>query len=109
MENTSKEKRRLMMRFDQNVREINRAVINPLIETLSLKELEPIMRMVAHARADYLRVLMALADDTQGQATPTDVGELKTARERYEELIAAVGALETMIERGYVDVSNAPG
>jgi len=106
MESSGKQKRRLLMNFEQNVREINRAVINPVIDTIGLSELEPVMKMVAHARADYLQALFALAEETKGGSAPTDVTALRSAREHCDELIEAVSSLETMIERGYIDVSD---
>lgn len=101
------EHRRLLLDFGRNLREINREIINPVVDALNLEDLDPLMRMVAHARADYLKALFALAAQTGGNAAPEDVAELAQAKAVFEELIAAVSALESMIKRGYIDVGDA--
>lgn len=100
------EHRRLLLHFGRNLREINREVINPVVDTLNLNDLDPLMRMVAHARADYLRALFALVEATGGDSAPADVAELQRAKGVCDALIDAVGSLETMIERGYIDVGD---
>jgi len=100
---------RLLLQLEQTRKEINREIINPEIKTLSLKELEPIVRMVAHARAAYVEELFRLAGETEGKHAPEDVSHLQGLRERYEQLVTAANALETMIKRGYVDVSGKLG
>ena len=100
------EHRRLLLHFGRHLREINREIINPVIDTLDMDDLEPLMRMVAHARADYLRALFALAEQTGGDASPQNVKALRQAREVCAELIEAVGALEALIERRYIDVGQ---
>lgn len=103
MDNRSKDRRRLMIKFGRTVRQINREVLNPLIEPLGTDQLEPVVAMVASARAEYLQALLDVTAQSDGKTAPADVSALRAARERYEELIAATGELETMIERGYLD------
>ncbi|MFK7888606.1 MAG: hypothetical protein AB8G16_17240 [Gammaproteobacteria bacterium] len=107
MGNAAKDRRRLMIQFGETVRQVNRAVLNPIMEPLVPTELEPVVAMVANARAEYLQALLSLAAESDGETAPADVSELRLARERYEELLAATSALETMIERGYLDVNGA--
>lgn len=106
MTNAAKDRRRLLIHLGDTVRQINRSVLNPIIDPLSSDQLEPVVAMVASARADYLQALLTLAANSNGENPPKDINELRQARERYEELVAAAGALETMIERGYLDVGD---
>lgn len=98
--------RRLLLEFEYTLREINRAVINPEIKSLELADLRPIVEMVARARAAYVGELFALAAQTEGKAAPEDVSRLRERRAVFDELVAASGALEAMIDRGYVDVKG---
>ena len=52
---------RLLMELERNMRAVNREVINPEIPELKLDDVMPVMRMVARARASYLKELFALA------------------------------------------------
>lgn len=100
---------RLLLQLEQTRREINRSVINPEIRTLSSSDVQPIITMVAHARAEYVGELFALAAATEGKQAPGDITRLHELGEKFDELVKAANALETMIRRGYVDVSGSLG
>lgn len=96
---------RLLLELEKHRREINRAIINPQFPKLALEDLEPLLRMMAHARADYVRELLEIAQDTNGQLpTQAQVERLKGRRETFDELVAAINSLETLIQREYLDV-----
>lgn len=96
---------RLLMQFEKAVREINQEEINPRITELKLNELNPVVKMVAKARARYLKGLFDLSNILEGDTpTPEQINKLKIMRETYEELVAGSKALEIAIERGYLDV-----
>ena len=98
---------RLLMQFEKSVREINRDEINPEIPELKLEELNPVVSMVAKARARYLKELFNLASLTEGEApTSEQIRRLEKLRHTYEELVEGVKALEVAIERGYLDVMH---
>ena len=97
--------KRLLLKLDKAIREVNREIINPQIAQLKLTDLNPVVTMVAHARADYLKILFEIANQTENiRPTPAQIEKLKQYRETYEELLHASVALETAIERGYLDV-----
>lgn len=98
--------RRMMLAFEQKLREINREIVNPMIDSLHIDGIEPVMLMVAKARGQYLQALISLAEDTSGEV-PDDaqIKELAKSKIRYDQLVAASQALETAIQRGYLDVS----
>lgn len=98
--------RRLLLKLEQTRKEINRAIINPEIKTLELQDLKPIVEMVSRARAAYVAELFRLAAETPEDQTPPSIAYLRQLRETFDELVAATNALETMIERGYVDVKG---
>ncbi|MDX2504795.1 MAG: hypothetical protein QNL62_10005 [Gammaproteobacteria bacterium] len=98
---------RLLIQFEKSVREINRDEINPKILELTLTDLNPVVLMVAHARAHYLKMLFDLASSSSGKIpSPEQMSNLKTLRENYEELVKGSKALETAIERGYLDIQD---
>lgn len=96
---------RLLLAFEQQLREINRETLNPMIEELNTEQLAPVIHMVAVARGNYLKALIQAAAETQGEMpSDTQIKELQKMRVRYDELVSAVKALETAIQRGYLDV-----
>lgn len=101
---------RMLLAFEQQMRNINREILNPLIESLSPADLEPMLRMVAKARALYLQELLKVAGESGGEL-PDDqqIKVLHQRRLRYDELVAAAKALETAIQRGYLDVTSGTG
>lgn len=97
---------RLRLAFEQQMRTINRDTLNPMIEELTLEDLEPMLRMVAEARGNYLKAVLEIAN-TSGGHLPDDpqIKSLHQHRIRYDELVSAAQALETAIQRGYLDIS----
>lgn len=98
---------RLLLEFEKLRREVNRSVINPAIPDLNLKSLQPLITLVAEARRDYLAHLLELAKSAGTPLAPEQVAALKARRESYEELANAASALETAIQREYLDVQGS--
>ena len=69
--------------------------------------MRPVLCLVAPARARYLKALFDLGAGVQ-DGTPTDsqFAELKKLRVEYEELVTGAKALETALQRGYIDVES---
>ena len=101
----SQEINRMLLELERSMRSINREVINPEIKELTIDGLRPLIRLIAQARARYLRALFELGDKNSGH-TPDDrqLEELGRLRRVYEEMAHAAKALETAIQRGYLDV-----
>lgn len=98
---------RLMLELEKVRREINRSIINPIIPELSLEDLKPILTMVAHARAAYVTELFEISKLSSDAAPSNDqIKQLRQCRETFDELVAAVNALETVIQRDYLDVKS---
>jgi hypothetical protein len=100
--------RRLLLEIDVEIREINRQTINTAIpDMMSLKDLNPVIKLVAKARAKYLQAFFALASAT-GKDLPTDeaITDLASHRRCYEELVKGMQALEIAIEREYLEVGG---
>lgn len=96
---------RLLLELEKVRREVNRDIINPAIPELSLDDLRPLLSMVAHARAAYTRELLDIARLSDGKLPSNDqIRQLQACRLTYDELVAAVNALETVIQRDYLDV-----
>ncbi len=99
---------RLLLEMSNSIRKLNQDIINPAIPELELDELIPVMKMVACARRDYLSELMSVAKATSGELPSLDqIKSIRNHRLVYEELVSGAQALETAIERGYVDVAGA--
>lgn len=103
----SEHNKRLLLEINKSITDINRNIINPRIDDLTIAELSPLIEMVAKARADYLEALLNLAQSQQGEpATVEQLKRLRHLRLTYEELASGAMALETAIERGYLDVNT---
>jgi len=101
----SQDNNRLLLELEKQRRDINRDLINPQIPELSLESLEPVLAMIAQARAAYIKELIDIARITGGQApSPDQIRQLKACRETFDELVTAMNALETVIQRDYLDV-----
>jgi len=98
---------RLLLSLEKDMRDINRAVINPEFPSLSIEDLRPLIHLVARARADYLRESFNIASEFPSSLPEADrIQTLREHRLRYEELVHASKALETAIERLYLDVAD---
>lgn len=101
------ESNRLLLLWQKKLKDVNREVINPVIEELKIDDLTPVIELVARARAGFLKELFTLAKESEdGLPSAERIEQLRQQRARYEELSAASRALEVAIERGYLDVKN---
>lgn len=99
------DKNRLLLEIEKNIKEVNREVINPEIPELKLGDVMPVMRMAARARAAYLKALFELADVADDKMpSPDQIKQLRLLRVIYDELVSGAQALETAVQRGYLDV-----
>lgn len=97
---------RLLLLLEKAVRDTNRDILNPTIKALKIDDLTPVLELVARARADYLKELFDVAAEHPDNLPSEErIGHLKRHRERYQELVSASQALETAIERKYLDVA----
>lgn len=104
------ENNRLLLSLEKDMRDINRAVINPEFSSLSLQDLRPLLQLVARARLDYLKEAFTIAKEFPDSLPGADrVQSLREHRLRYEELVHASRALETAIDRMYLDVADTSG
>ena len=98
---------RLIMELDKYRRDINREKINPSLAPANMEKLLPVVNLCANARSDYITCLLELAQKSaEGSCTVQQIEKLRQHRVAYEELVAAANALETVIERGYVDAAE---
>ena len=96
---------RLLLELDNFRREINREIINPDIPELAFDDLKPVLTMVAHARADYIKTLLKMTDEFSGELPSQEaITELRNKQTTFNTLVDAVNALETVIQRDYIDV-----
>ena len=100
---------RLLLRYEQLLKTINREIINPEISIISLNDLRPIAELVARARADYLKRLFEIAqahNNSKGLPNDIELQELKQLRGVFLELLEGSKSFETAIDRGYLDIKG---
>lgn len=100
---------RLLLGYEQLLKAINREVINPEINVISLADLRPIAGLVARARASYLKRLYEIAqshDNSKTLPNDSEITELKQLRSVFLELVEGSKSIETAIQRGYLDISG---
>lgn len=97
---------RFLMEQDKLRREINREIMQPAFKQISRAELEPLLRVVANSRVAYIKQLMEVARGADDEVDAAQLKELRRRRETFQELVEAANALETIIERGYLDVES---
>lgn len=101
---------RLLMELEHSLRQINREVINPEIQEITIDGLQPVLCLVARARARYLKALFDLgATVDDDRPTETQFQDLSKLRAEFDELVEGAKALETAIQRGYIDVQTGSG
>lgn len=103
----SQDTNRLLMELEHAIRAINHEVINPQISEVTIDDLRPVLYLVANARARYLKALFEFGAREQGADDRPDAAQfdqLHRLREEYDELVSGAQALETAIQRGYLDV-----
>lgn len=101
---------RLLLHYEQIYKKTNRELINPEIETLAISDLEPIIKMVAKTRANYLKYVYELGkkyEAEEGSPSADELKRLKALRLHFEELAEGAKAFETSIQRGYLDLETS--
>ena len=101
------ESNRLLLELERIRRDINREIINPEVPELSMEELRPMLTMVARVRMAYIREFLDIGRMTTSVPSNDQIEMLAGLRRSYEELVAAANAVETAIQRGYLDVNTA--
>jgi hypothetical protein len=103
----SLDRNRLLLEMDKTISDLNREIINPEIPELRIKDLQPVITLVAMARKEYLKTLFDIATECHSALPAThQVARLSELRKTFEELLAGAQAMETAIERGYLDISR---
>ncbi len=96
---------RLLLELERKITQLNRDTINPVFPDIGVDDIAPVMSMVAKSRAAYLKELFDIGQISgEDLPSPEQINKLKQLRESYEELVHASQALETAIQRGYLDV-----
>lgn len=103
---SDKNSNRLLLELEKIRRDVNRQIMNPEIPELSVDDMRPVITMASRARLAYLQELIDIARLDPDMPSHEQISMLARQREAYEELRAAVNALETAIDRGYLDVTG---
>jgi len=102
------ENKRLLVALDQALKEVTRDTINPLFPELSFNDIKPIMNVIARARANYVKELFKIAEESSNeqQVTAQIVNKLRSDGLIFDELLEAYKVLDASIEHGYLDVEH---
>lgn len=97
---------RLLLEVEKIRRDVNRDIVNEGIPELHVEDIRPIEEMIATARRDYLHELFELAKLAPALPTHEQIQSLSRKRQCHDELREAIDVLETVIDRGYLDVAH---
>jgi len=97
--------KRFLNEIEQGIRIANREIIHKRIPALDKDTVLAFAVAIARLRARYLEASFKAAETDRGEPLDqSEVNELRTHREAYEETKLAFEALRYAIEQGYVDV-----
>jgi len=97
--------KRFINDVEQGIRIANREIIHTKLPTLNKDTVLAFAVAIARLRARYLEAAFRAAETDKGEPLDqSEVNELRTHREAYEETKEAFEALRYAIEQGYVDV-----
>lgn len=97
--------KRFLNDIEQGIRIANREIIHAKLPALNKDTVLAFAVAIARLRARYLQAAFRAAETDRGEPLDqSEVNQLRTHRESYEETKAAFEALRYAIEQGYVDV-----
>ncbi len=104
-EYTLRRHRQFVLELEREIGPINRALVHEDTPKLTNKRCLDLATLVARSRASYLQLALELGSShPEGLPDDKKILALREARQRFEELRDAFGALSRAIECGYVDV-----
>lgn len=99
------DQKRFLNEIEQGIRIANREIIHSRIPALDKDTVLSFSVAIARLRARYLEAAFRAAETDKGEPLDqSEVNQLRTHREAYEEAKLAFEALRYAIEQGYVDV-----
>jgi len=99
--------KRLLDEIEHGIRAANRALIHERVPGLDRDAVLRLAAVVARLRAEYLGAALGLGRDRLGAAaSDAEIETLRQKRLRYEEGVAAFGALQRAVTRGYIDLGG---
>lgn len=97
--------KRLLLELDKYRDDVNKRTVNSCLEDLDLDKLKPVTELLARTRAAYVCELMKITGELQGEEPSVEqIQRLRARRLEFSELEMANSALETVIERRYVNI-----
>lgn len=99
------DQKQFLNEIEQGIRIANREIIHSHIEAIDKDTVLAFAVAIARLRARYLEVAFRAAANAKGDPLDmSQVNQMRTHREAYEEAKTAFEALRYAIEQGYVDV-----
>lgn len=104
------EQKRFLSEIEQGIRFANREIIHKLITPLHKDDILAFAVAVGRLRGRYLEAALKLASGERGDAPDqSEIKEIRSRREAFEETRNAFEALRDAIEKGYVIVESVGG
>jgi uncharacterized protein YfkK (UPF0435 family) len=97
---------RLLLEIDTKIKTLNKEIIDPMIPELKIEDLTPVIKLVAQIRGAYLKEFFDISASSDGVPSHDQIKRLRELRIAYEEFVSASQAMETAIERGYLEVEE---
>ncbi len=97
--------RQFVLELEREIGQLNRGIVHERMPHLNRARCLELAAAVARSRAEYLELALRMSSaEPENSMTERGIGELASARQRFEELREAFTAMERAIECGYVDV-----
>lgn len=104
------DQKRFLGEIEQGIRFANREIIHKLIKPLRKDDILAFSVAVGRLRGRYLQAAMNLGAGEHGDAPDqSEIKEIRSRREAFEEARDAFDALRDAIEKGYVIVDGIGG
>lgn len=106
--NKMTDQKRFLNEIEQGIRIANREIIHAHISAIDKDTVLAFAVAIARLRARYLEVAFRAAANAKGDPLDmSQVNQMRSHREAYEEAKTAFEALRYAIEQGYVDVDTS--
>ena len=98
---------KLLQRFEHDIIGVNQKHISDVAGDIGGEELLQIGSKIASCRAQYLKLAIEMSRVDDNDISDAMVGQMRSQRLRYDELMLSFAALRHALERGYIVVKES--
>ncbi len=96
--------RRIMQSFEHEISEMNSSAISEIAGDIRKSDFIDLAKSISILRALYLKEVLQLSHEQPEQLTDKLSGEVRQAREAYQEAIESFDQLKHALQRGYFNL-----